>query len=91
MTATQQYVQFRREDVERTVRKLIDLHNQTIKDIDEGKRFWRRGDDITASMRARVVFELEQCKFFLLAMDSMREGDIQKAAALCSRIQERIL
>lgn len=84
-------IQVQRQDARRTLEKLIETHRRTVKNIDEGMRFFKHGTDITARLRVRCLFEIEQCRMVDGALDSMKEGDIQRAAALCEKVQEHIL
>lgn len=73
-----------------TIRKLIEVHRRTLKDIDDGKRFHKDGSDITQELRRRVEREIKQCQQVDDALDYMGAGDIRKAADLCGQIQEFI-
>lgn len=83
-------LQVQRADAKRTIENLIRVHEQTIREIDAGKKFWKGGDDVTAAVRTRCMHEIKQCRMVHDALDSMRAGDIQRAAGLCAQIQEHI-
>lgn len=84
-------IQVRREDARATVAKLIATHRATLHDIlFDGKQFWKDGADITATVKRGALRELDQCRTLLDALDRLDAGDIQEAAALCGRIEERI-
>lgn len=74
-----------------TIEQLVRSHYATLADIRQGKRFFRRGKDITQELYKRVEFEIEQCTMVSQAIQKMKAGDIQRAAALCAQIQEHIL
>jgi hypothetical protein len=84
-------LEVRRSDAKRTLENLIRVHQQTIADIDGGKAFYREGQNVSAKIRARCEFEIKQCRIVHEALDSMKEGDIKRAAGLCAQIQENIL
>lgn len=80
-----------RDSAKRTIENLIRTHHETLKSIEDGQRFFKRGEDITIALYRRVQFEIEQCVMVREALDRMKAGDIQRAAALCEQIQEHIL
>lgn len=73
-----------------TVRKLIAIHQQTLRDIEGGKKFWAGGIDVAETIKKRVEHELKQCQQVDDALDYMRLGDVQRAAALCEQIKEHL-
>jgi DNA-binding XRE family transcriptional regulator len=73
-----------------TIDKLIEVHRQTIADIEAGKEFWRRGENVSDDMRKRCRMEIKACLQVLQALDHMNAGDIKRAADLCSQIQEHL-
>lgn len=79
-----------RASAKSTISNLITVHRMTIADIDQGKRFFKRGRDVTSEVKRRCEFEIEQCRMVYEAVDNMRAGAIARAAELCSRIQEQI-
>ncbi len=79
-----------RQSVKRTVEKLIEVHRQTIADVEAGKKFYRRGDDISREIQKRCEHEIECCQHVLTAIDYMKAGDIKRAADLCSQIQAHL-
>lgn len=79
-----------REQSRRTIDTLITWHHARIAEIDEGHRYYRRGEDITAAMRKRHVTEIEMCSSVIHAMEHMSAGDIKRAADLCQQINEHI-
>lgn len=83
-------LQVQRADAKRTLENLIRVHEQTIRDIDGGKKFWKDGVDISADIRKRCNFEITQCRVVHEALDEMHSGHIKRAAGLCEQIQEYI-
>lgn len=84
-------LQTTRDSAKRTVANLITTHYNTLAEIRAGKRFFKRGEDITEALYHRIEFEIQQCVMVSEAIDRMKAGDVQRAADLCSRIQESIL
>ena len=74
----------------KTVELLISTHRQTIKDINDGKRFWKRGDDNTAHVKKACEQEITQCYRVLNALDHMDHGSLRKAEQLCREIREHL-
>jgi hypothetical protein len=79
-----------RQSAKTTVSKLIALHSQTIADIENGKKFWKRGEDVTDEMAKRCRIEIMACGHVLEALDHMKAGDIKRAVDLCSQIEEHL-
>lgn len=79
-----------RRSAKATISKLIDVHRQTIADVEAGKKFWRRGEDVSDDIRKRCRMEISACEHVLVAMDYMSAGDIKRAADLCSQIKEHL-
>lgn len=77
-------------DARVTLHQLVNAHRQTIRDIDDGKKFWRRGEDCSAEIRKRCEHEIEQCMTVMQALEHMKIGDIKRAADLCAQIQEHM-
>lgn len=75
----------------RTIRNLIFTHQQTLRDIEGGKKFFKDGADITVDIYERAKYEIKQCQMVDDALDYMKAGYIRRAAALCEQISERIL
>lgn len=73
-----------------TIYKLIDVHHQTMKDIRDGKKFWRDGVDVSDEIYKRCEHEIIACGQVLTAIDHMKAGDIKRAADLCSEIQAHL-
>lgn len=73
-----------------TVRKLLAVHDQTMRDIENGKKFWKGGEDVTSKIYARVREEIKQCRMVDDALDFMSKGELRRAASLCDAITEHL-
>jgi hypothetical protein len=83
-------IQLQKNNARVTINKLIEIHRQTIKDIDEGKKFWRDGGDASATIKKACEREISQCTIMLDALEHMSAGNIKRAADLCKQIMEHI-
>lgn len=79
-----------RANAKRTVSRLIAVHQQTIKEIDEGKVYWKRGEDVSANIRRRCEYEIKACHQVLEAIETMKAGDVKRAAGLCEQIEANL-
>lgn len=71
-----------------TIRKLITVHEATIRDIDEGKQFWKGGVECTAVVRTACEGEIVKLRRVVEALWRMKDGDFKRAADLCNSIEE---
>lgn len=83
-------LQHQRLAARETIKVLINWHFGRIQEIDNGHHYYKNGEDITAQMRARHEKEIDVCRHVAEALKHMKAGDIQRAAQLCSQIQEHI-
>lgn len=81
-------IEIKRHNAKRTIRQLMRVHEQTIRDIDGGKKFWKHGEDVTHDVRTACRSEIVKCQMVHDALDKMHDGQIKEAAALCDQIQE---
>lgn len=79
-----------RKQAKSTVSKLIDWHRGRIAEIDAGHRYFKGGEDVTDNMRKRHLKEIDMCCVVLDAIDTMKTGDVRRAAALCEQIKENL-
>lgn len=79
-----------RASARKTIDGLVSWHHARIAEIDNGHRYYKRGEDVTDAMRKRHVTEIAMCGEVLKALDYMKAGDIQRAADLCSQIQAHL-
>lgn len=79
-----------RASARKTIDGLVSWHHSRIAEIDNGHRYYKRGEDVTDAMRKRHVMEIAMCGEVLKALDYMKAGDIQRAADLCSQIQAHL-
>lgn len=79
-----------RASARKTIDGLVSWHHARIAEIDQGHRYYKRGEDVTDAMRKRHVTEIAMCGEVLKALDYMKAGDIQRAADLCSQIQAHL-
>jgi len=80
-----------KDSARRTIHELIGAHEAALMQMRSGMHYFRHGEDITVALYKRVEFEIEQCRMVLEAIDNMKDGDVQRAAALCEQVKEHIL
>jgi len=71
-----------------TIRRLMAIHQSTLRDIEDGKRFYKGGVDNTDDLKKYVEHEIKQCQMVDDALDYMKAGELKKAAAICDRVTE---